>query len=93
MYSGGTPLFFRITLLDIVIAKLVGEEQLTKDDISIFVRHAELIANSFMDQCRNVLKLTSEPHTEDKVRTQIWAWRGRADRFSSLFKMSMRFLS
>lgn len=56
----------RITLLDIVIAKLVGEEQLTKDDISIFVRHAELIANSFMDQCRNVLKLTSEPHTEDK---------------------------
>ncbi|CAO2601356.1 Atxn10 [Lemmus lemmus] len=56
----------RVTLLDIMIAKLVGDEQLTKDDISIFLRHAELIANSFVDQCRNVLKLISEPHTEDK---------------------------
>ncbi|KAK7803574.1 hypothetical protein U0070_004210, partial [Myodes glareolus] len=56
----------RVTLLDIMIARLVGDEQLTKDDISIFLRHAELIANSFVDQCRNVLKLISEPHTEDK---------------------------
>ncbi|XP_052604514.1 ataxin-10 isoform X2 [Peromyscus californicus insignis] len=56
----------RVTLLDIMIAKLVGDEQLTKDDISIFLRHAELIANSFVDQCRNVLKLTSEPNTEDQ---------------------------
>lgn len=76
-------LFFRITLLDIMIAKIVGEEQLTKDDISIFLRHAELIANSFVDQSRNVLKLTSEPHTEDKVRRQISTWRGRAEGFSS----------
>lgn len=70
-YSCRTLLFYRVTLLDIMIAKLVGDEQLTKDDISIFLRHAELIANSFVDQCRNVLKLTSEPHTEDKVRRQI----------------------
>ncbi|KAM7317461.1 hypothetical protein ACRRTK_023763 [Alexandromys fortis] len=56
----------RVALLDIMIAKLVGDEQLTKDDISIFLRHAELIANSFVDQCRNVLKLVSEPQTEDK---------------------------
>lgn len=64
-------LFSRVTLLDIMIAKIVGDEQLTKDDISIFLRHAELIANSFVDQCRNVLKLTSEPQTEDKVRRHI----------------------
>ncbi|KAL6047803.1 hypothetical protein STEG23_034625, partial [Scotinomys teguina] len=57
----------RVTLLDIMIAKLVGDEQLTKDDISVFLRHAELIANSFVDQCRNVLKLISEPNTEDKI--------------------------
>ncbi|XP_055483022.1 ataxin-10 [Psammomys obesus] len=56
----------RVTLLDIMIAKIGGDEQLTKDDISIFLRHAELIANSFVDQCRNVVKLISEPHTEDK---------------------------
>lgn len=70
-YSCRTLLFYRVTLLDIMIAKLVGDEQLTKDDISIFLRHAELIANSFVDQCRNVLKLTSEPNTEDQVRRRI----------------------
>lgn len=71
LHTDAELLLYRVTLLDIMIAKLVGDEQLTKDDISIFLRHAELIANSFVDQCRNVLKLISEPHTEDKVRRQI----------------------
>lgn len=71
LHTDAELLLYRVTLLDIMIARLVGDEQLTKDDISIFLRHAELIANSFVDQCRNVLKLISEPHTEDKVRRQI----------------------
>ncbi|KAM4797701.1 ataxin-10-like isoform X1 [Urocitellus parryii] len=56
----------RVTLLDLMIAKLVGDEPLTKDDVPVFLRHAELIASSFVDQCRTVLKLTSEQHTEDE---------------------------
>ncbi|XP_017195255.2 ataxin-10 isoform X4 [Oryctolagus cuniculus] len=55
----------RVTLLDLVVAKLVGDEPLTADDLSAFLRHAELMAGSFVDQCGTVLKLTSEQHPED----------------------------
>ncbi|XP_042523294.1 ataxin-10 isoform X2 [Dipodomys spectabilis] len=56
----------RIAFLDVMIAKLVGDEQLSKDDVPVFLHHAELIASSFVDQCRTVLKLTSEQHSEDE---------------------------
>ncbi|XP_006748423.1 ataxin-10-like, partial [Leptonychotes weddellii] len=56
----------RVTLLDLVIAKLVGDEPLTKDDIPVFLSHAELIASTFVDQCKMVLKLTSEQHADDE---------------------------
>ncbi|XP_062058682.1 ataxin-10 [Lepus europaeus] len=55
----------RVTLLDLVVAKLVGDEPLTPDHLSAFLRHAELMASSFVDQCGTVLKLTSEQHPED----------------------------
>lgn len=71
MCSHGHPLLPRVTLLDLMIAKLVSDEQLTKDEISVFLHHAELIASSFVDQCRSVLKLTSEQHAEDEVRTRL----------------------
>nr|XP_045007964.1 ataxin-10 isoform X2 [Jaculus jaculus] len=56
----------RVTFLDIMIAKMVGDEQLTKNDVPLFLQYAELIASSFMDQCKTVLKLTSEQHAEDE---------------------------
>ncbi|XP_031529529.1 ataxin-10 isoform X1 [Vicugna pacos] len=56
----------RVTLLDLMIAKIVGDEPLTKDDIPVFLSHAELIASTFVDQCKIVLKLTSEQHTDDE---------------------------
>ncbi|XP_060044748.1 ataxin-10 isoform X1 [Erinaceus europaeus] len=56
----------RVTLLDLMIAKVASEEPLTKDDISVFLSHAELVANTFIDQCKMVLKLTSEQHTDDE---------------------------
>uniref|UniRef100_A0A452V0B2 Ataxin-10 n=1 Tax=Ursus maritimus TaxID=29073 RepID=A0A452V0B2_URSMA len=56
----------RVTLLDLIIAKLVGDEPLTKDDIPVFLSHAELIASTFVDQCKMVLKLTSEQHADDE---------------------------
>lgn len=60
-----------MTLLDLMIAKLVSDEQLAKDEVSVFLHHAELIASSFVDQCRSVLKLTSEQYAEDEVRTRL----------------------
>ncbi|DAA29016.1 ataxin-10 [Bos indicus] len=56
----------RVTLLDLMIAKIVGDEPLTKDDAPVFLSHAELIASTFVDQCKIVLKLTSEQHTDDE---------------------------
>ncbi|XP_032738669.1 ataxin-10 [Lontra canadensis] len=56
----------RVTLLDLIIAKLVGDEPLTKDDIPVFLSHAELIASTFVDRCEMVPKLTSEQHADDE---------------------------
>ncbi|CAI9165827.1 unnamed protein product [Rangifer tarandus platyrhynchus] len=56
----------RVTLLDLMIAKIVGDEPLTKDDAPVFLSHAELIASTFVDQCKIVLKLTSEQHADDE---------------------------
>ncbi|XP_021566639.1 ataxin-10 [Carlito syrichta] len=56
----------RVTLLDLMITKVACDEPLTKDDIPVFLNHAELIASTFVDECRAVLKLTSEEHTDDE---------------------------
>uniref|UniRef100_A0A667H0B3 Ataxin-10 n=1 Tax=Lynx canadensis TaxID=61383 RepID=A0A667H0B3_LYNCA len=55
-----------VALLDLMIAKIVGDEPLTKDDIPVFLSHAELIASTFVNQCKIVLKLTSEQHADDE---------------------------
>ncbi|MBV97584.1 Ataxin-10, partial [Eschrichtius robustus] len=56
----------RVTLLDLMIAKIMGDEPLSKDEIPVFLSHAELIASTFVDQCKTVLKLTSEQHADDE---------------------------
>ncbi|XP_049740613.1 ataxin-10 isoform X1 [Loxodonta africana] len=56
----------RVTFLDLMIAKMVGDDPLTKDDIPMFLSHAELVASTFVDDCRGVLKVTSEHQTEDE---------------------------
>ncbi|XP_066214757.1 ataxin-10 [Saccopteryx leptura] len=56
----------RVTLLDLIIAKIVGDEPLTKDDVPVFLSHAELVASTFVDQCEVVLKLTSEQRADDE---------------------------
>nr|KAF6277504.1 ataxin 10 [Pipistrellus kuhlii] len=57
----------RVTLLDVLIAKLAGEEPLTKDDTTALLGHAELVASTFVDQCRVVLKLTDGQHDDDEL--------------------------
>ncbi|XP_014388653.1 PREDICTED: ataxin-10 [Myotis brandtii] len=61
----------RVTLLDVLIAKMVGEEPLTKDDTTALLGHAELVASTFVDQCRVVLKLTAGQHDDDEALATI----------------------
>lgn len=69
-------MFCRVTFLDVVLAKLMAEELLAPDEVTAFLRHAELLAGSFVDQCRTVLKLMSESDTEDEVRTSFHRGQG-----------------
>ncbi|XP_015991191.1 ataxin-10 isoform X1 [Rousettus aegyptiacus] len=56
----------RVTLLDIIIAKVMADEPLTREEVPVYLSHAELFASTFVDQCRLVLKLTSEQYTDDE---------------------------
>lgn len=56
----------RVTLLDIMIAKVMAEEPLARDEVPLFLSHAQLFASTFVDQCKIVLKLTSEQHADDE---------------------------
>ncbi|XP_037375054.1 ataxin-10-like [Talpa occidentalis] len=60
----------RVTLLDIMVAKIAGDESLIQDDIPVFLSHAELIARAFVDQYKTVLNLASELHTEEEEEAQ-----------------------
>lgn len=57
--------------MDVLTAKLAGEEPLTKDDTTALLGHAELVASTFVDQCRVVLKLTDGQHDDDEVRARL----------------------
>lgn len=61
----------RVTLLDIMIAKVMAEEPLARDEVPLFLSHAQLFASTFVDQCKIVLKLTSEQHADDEVRGRV----------------------
>lgn len=56
--------------MDVLIAKLASEEPLTKDETTALLGHAELVASTFVDQCRVVLKLTDGQHDDDEVRAR-----------------------
>ncbi|XP_049627571.1 ataxin-10 [Suncus etruscus] len=56
----------RVALLDVIITKISGEEPPPKDDIPVFLSHAELVASTFIEQCKMVLQLPSEPPAADE---------------------------
>lgn len=58
-------------MLDILISKVMAQEPLSRDEVPLFLSHAQLLASTFVDQCRDVLKLNSEQHSDDEVRGQI----------------------
>ncbi|XP_055962984.1 ataxin-10 [Sorex fumeus] len=56
----------RVTLLDVIIAKITGDEPPLREDVPVFLSHAELMASSFVEQCKMVLELASEEPAEDE---------------------------
>lgn len=47
------------------------EEPLARDEVPVFLSYAQLFASTFVDQCKIVLKLTSEQHADDEVRGRV----------------------
>ncbi|XP_044512874.1 ataxin-10-like [Gracilinanus agilis] len=56
----------RVTLLDLMIAKLIGDEPLTGEDTAAFLSHARFVASKFQEKCKSVLKLASSSHNGDE---------------------------
>ncbi|XP_072452707.1 ataxin-10 [Notamacropus eugenii] len=61
----------RVTLLDLMIAKLIEDGPLTREDLAAFLRHAELVASNFQEKCKSVLKLASAGHNNDEEALTI----------------------
>ncbi|XP_044533720.1 ataxin-10 [Gracilinanus agilis] len=56
----------RVTLLELMIAKLLGDEPLTSEDTAAFLSHAGFVASKFKENYKSVLKLASVRHREDE---------------------------
>ncbi|XP_036615045.1 ataxin-10 isoform X1 [Trichosurus vulpecula] len=56
----------RVAFLDLMIAKLIGDKPLTREELAAFLRHAELVASNFQEKCKSVLKLASAGHDNDE---------------------------
>ncbi|XP_056661008.1 ataxin-10-like [Monodelphis domestica] len=56
----------RVALLDLMIAKLVGDEPLTSEFTAAFLSHTGFVASRFQEKCKSVLKLASSDHSGDE---------------------------
>ncbi|XP_004695503.1 PREDICTED: ataxin-10 [Condylura cristata] len=57
----------KVTLLDVMVARIAGDESLLQDDVSVFLSHAELIASAFVGQYKTVLTLASDLQTGEEA--------------------------
>ncbi|NWI62085.1 ATX10 protein, partial [Todus mexicanus] len=56
----------RVTLLDLMMAKVSEKNPVTSEEINVFMRHADFLAGCFQEKCQVVLKLTSVADAEDE---------------------------
>ncbi|NXX39864.1 ATX10 protein, partial [Tricholaema leucomelas] len=56
----------RVTLLELMMAKVSEKSPVTSEDPNVFIRHADFFADCFQEKCEAVLKLTSEADAEDE---------------------------
>ncbi|XP_006127818.2 ataxin-10 isoform X4 [Pelodiscus sinensis] len=56
----------RITLLELIMAKISENNSMTNDEMAVLLKDAEFFASCFQEKCHDVLKLTSATKTEDE---------------------------
>ncbi|NWW71066.1 ATX10 protein, partial [Climacteris rufus] len=56
----------RVTLLELMMAKVDDKNSVTSEEMDVFVRHANFLAGCFQEQCGAVLKLTVAADAEDE---------------------------
>ncbi|XP_051818834.1 ataxin-10 [Antechinus flavipes] len=61
----------RVTLLDLMVARLAGDEPLAREDLTAFQSHAELVASRFQERCKSVLRLASEYDNDEEALATI----------------------
>ncbi|NXC66587.1 ATX10 protein, partial [Anhinga anhinga] len=49
----------RVTLLELIMAKVSEKNPVTSEEMNVFMRHADFLAGCFQQKCEAVLKLTS----------------------------------
>lgn len=57
----------RVTLLELMMAKVSENNPVNSEDMNMFMRHADFLAGCFQEKCEAVLKLTSAADAEDEV--------------------------
>lgn len=57
----------RVTLLELMMAKVSEKNPVTSEEMNVFMRHANFLAGCFQEKCEAVLKLTSAADAEDEV--------------------------
>ncbi|KFV96835.1 Ataxin-10, partial [Fulmarus glacialis] len=56
----------RVTLLELIMAKVSEKNPATSEEMNVFMRHADFLAGCFQEKCEAVLKLTSAADAEDE---------------------------
>ncbi|NXJ12041.1 ATX10 protein, partial [Odontophorus gujanensis] len=56
----------RVTFLELIMAKVSEKNSFTSEEMNVFVRHADFLADCFQEKCKAVLKLTSAADAEDE---------------------------
>uniref|UniRef100_A0A8C3PDI8 Ataxin-10 n=1 Tax=Chrysemys picta bellii TaxID=8478 RepID=A0A8C3PDI8_CHRPI len=56
----------RITLLELIMAKISEKNSVTSEEMAVLLKDAEFLASLFQEKCHDVLKLTSAANTEDE---------------------------
>ncbi|KGL74989.1 Ataxin-10, partial [Tinamus guttatus] len=56
----------RVTLLDLIMAKISENHPVTSEEMMVFLRYADFLAGCFQEKCQAVLKLTSAVDAEDE---------------------------
>ncbi|NXP74527.1 ATX10 protein, partial [Ramphastos sulfuratus] len=56
----------RLSLLELLMAKVSEKNPVTSEDTNVLMRHADFLAGCFQEKCETVLKLTSAANAEDE---------------------------